>query len=38
MSLDNERLMPDRKQRHWMAAQAHILEKDKIIDEAREAA
>jgi len=28
MSLDNEKFIPDRKQRHWMIGQAHILNRD----------
>ena len=31
MSMDNEKLMPDRTQRHWMAAQAHIVDRDNLL-------
>ena len=31
MSLDNEKLIPDREQRHWMIGQGHILDRDGIL-------
>ncbi|CDW82874.1 30s ribosomal protein s18 [Stylonychia lemnae] len=31
MTLDDEKLIPNRKQRNWLAAQAHILEKEGIL-------
>lgn len=31
MLIDNEKFIPDRKQRNWMAAQAHIIERDGLL-------
>lgn len=31
MSIDNEKIIPDRKQRYWMAGQAHIIERDGLL-------
>lgn len=36
MLIDNEKFIPDRKQRNWMAAQAHIIERDGLLDESLE--
>lgn len=37
MSLDNEKLIPNRKQRDWLAGQAHIIERDGLLKETEEA-
>lgn len=36
MSMDNEKFIPERKQREWIAGQAHIIERDGLLDEAEE--
>ena len=38
MSIDNEKFIPERKQREWMAGQAHIIERDGLLDEEEEKA
>lgn len=31
MSLDNEKLIPNKKQRNWLAGQAHIIQRDGLL-------
>ena len=38
MSIDSEKLLPNKSQRQWIAAQAYVLEKDGTIEEMRKTA
>lgn len=38
MSLDSEKLLPNKQQREWLAAQAYVLQKDGSADEIKETA